>query len=131
MRFLSPRPATALTPPFRGTGHDFAKIVGRGSTPLGGTNVRHTSRRADPTRSFSNPEKNLVVHALGCDVELICVAVWDGTGFQVRLSSVRFAGGVLIRLRALTRARAAVRCDSRWIVSGLVARQIFLGVAQQ
>ncbi len=40
--------------------------------------------------------KELVVHALGCDVGQICVAVWDGTGFQIRLSSVRFAGGVLI-----------------------------------
>lgn len=25
-----------------------------------------------------------------------CVAVWDGTGFQLRLSSVRFAGGVRV-----------------------------------
>lgn len=43
--------SNCFTPPFRGTGHDFAKIVGRGSTPLGGTNAWHSSRRADPTRT--------------------------------------------------------------------------------
>ncbi len=90
---------TAHTPPFRGTGHDSAKIVGRGSTPLGGTDVLRRS-------------------------------VWDGAGFQSRLGSVRFAGGVP-RLCALTSVRAAVWCDSRWIISGLSTRQLFLGVAQQ
>lgn len=60
-------------------------------------------------------------------------SVWDGAGFQPRSSSVRFAGGVpliLFRLFALTSDRSAVWCDSRWIVSGLLTRQLFLGVAQ-
>lgn len=34
---LSPRTCGA-SPPFRGTGHELAKFVGRGSIPLGGTN---------------------------------------------------------------------------------------------
>ncbi len=41
-------------PPIRGSGHDAAKVVGKGSTPFGGTRV-----------SFY-------------------VAVWDGSGFQIR-----------------------------------------------
>ncbi len=45
-------------------------------------------------------------------VSLLRRTVWDGTGFQPRSSSVRFAGGVL-RLFALPSVRAAVWCDSR------------------
>ena len=99
MRFQSSRQDVVVSPPFRGSGHDSAKIVGRGSIPLGGTSSSY-------------------------------VAVWDGAGLQIRPRSVRFAGDVL-RLFALTSDRAAVWCDSRWIISGPMTRQLSRGVAQE
>lgn len=96
-------PATcSCTPPFRGTGHDSAKIVGRGSTPLGGTfgfASRRLGRCRIPTPAMQR--------------------------------SIRWRRAISFRLVALTSGRAAVWCDSRWIISGLSTRQLFLGVAQE
>ena len=91
-----------FTPPFRGTGHDSAKIVGRGSTPLGGTTrcthplARTLHAKAFPrTEGFLDKEDPRGPLTRMCARES-CVTVWDETGLQNRSCSVRFAGGVLI-----------------------------------
>ena len=73
-----------ITPPFRGTGHDSAKIVGRGSTPLGGTKVL---RRSVWDGAGFQPRSSSVRFAGGVLMDF--------------------------RLFALTSDRAAVWCDSR------------------
>lgn len=121
-------PATcSCTPPFRGTGHDSAKIVGRGSTPLGGT-FGLASRRLGRCR-IPTPAMQRSIRWR----RATCVEVWKPRRHsKPTVIRVRFPIHALsFRLVALTSGRAAVWCDSRWIISGLSTRQLFLGVAQE
>ena len=120
------------TPSFRGTGHDSAKIVGRGSIPLDGTNGPLALRY-----------RLLIDLAQLISFARFYVAVWDGSGVQSRgavfdsLAACRRPTGcssawqsarfgterskvqVLLPRRqrfacSLSSERAAVRRDSRW-----------------
>lgn len=108
------------TPPFRGTGHDSAKIVGRGSTPLGGT-LGFASLRLGRCR-IPTPAMQRSIRWR----RATCVKVWKPRRLsKPTVIRVRFPIHALsFRLVALTSGRAAVWCDSRWIVSGLSTRQL-------